>query len=336
MSLYTAETRRLVKRRFTKFFVIGGLVVLVAIAAGVYFTNQKVGPDQVAAAQQTADREFARVQQQAAQDQQRCVAAPGTADAANYPADCGQLYTPTKDDFQAASYMPATFDFRKSFGNMVTALAALFALMAFVVGASFVGAEWNSGGMMNLLLWRPQRLKVLGTKLLALVVGLGVLTAVTAAAWTGLFVLTARQRGSLESMTSGAWQSFALTEVRGLVLVLAVGAVGFGLASLGRHTAMALGVAIGVVVVFQFGLGTVLSLAHVKFPEAYLIPIWAIAWMDKSVKLENYDTCNYSASSGCVPDTLTITWPMAGGVLAAVVVLVVGAALWTIRSRDIT
>jgi ABC-2 type transport system permease protein len=336
VSLFRAETRRLAKRRFTKFLVLGCLAVLVAVAAGMFFTNHKVGPSQIAAARAEADRNFQEQSRQADLEKQRCAAAPGTADAANYPADCSQLYTPTKADFDPQWYMPATFDFRKKFGDMITTLAALLALMAFVVGASFVGAEWSSGGMMNLLLWRPQRLKVLGTKLLALLVGLAALTTVTAAAWNGVFALIADQRGSLSSMTSGAWQSVALMELRALVLVLVVGAVGFGLASLGRHTAMALGVAIGVVILFQFGLGTVLSLAKVKFVEAYLIPIWGMAWMDKSVKLENYDACNYSASGGCQPDTLTITWPMAGGVLAVVTVLAVGAAIWAMRSRDVT
>jgi ABC-2 type transport system permease protein len=336
VSVYRAETRRLIKRRFTKFLVIGTLAVLVAIAAGMFFANHKVGPSQIAAAQAEADRNFQEQSRQAAQERQRCEAAPGTADAANYPPDCSQLYTPTRADFDPQWYMPATFEFRKEFGNMVTALAALMALMAFVVGASFVGAEWSSGGMMNLLLWRPQRLKVLGTKLLALLVGLTALTTVTAAVWTGLFWLIADQRGSVSNMTSGAWQSFVLMEVRALTLVVVAGAVGFGLASLGRHTAVALGAAIGAIIVFQFGLGTVLSLANVKFVEAYLIPIWGMAWMNKSVKLENYDACNYSASGGCQPDTLTITWPMAGGVLAAASVLVVGAAMWTMRSRDIT
>jgi ABC-2 type transport system permease protein len=334
--MYRAETRRLVKRRFTKFFVLGSLVLLLAVAAGVFFSNQKVGPAQIAAAQQSADNDFALAQKQSELDKQRCQAAPGTSEAGNYPADCSQLYTPTRENYQASNYMPATFDFRKNFGDMVTTLAALLAMMAFVVGASFVGAEWNSGGMMNLLLWRPQRLKVLGTKLLAFLVALTALTTVASAVWTGIFTVVARQRGSLASMTSGAWQSFVIMEIRALALVLVVGAVGFGLASLGRHTALALGVAIGVIVVFQFGLGTVLSLAHVKFAEAFLIPVWIVAWINKSVKLENYDACNYSSSSGCLPDTLTITWQMAGGVLAAVVVLVVGLAMWTMRSRDIT
>jgi ABC-2 type transport system permease protein len=336
VSLYKAESRRLVKRRFTKWLVIGSLVVLAAIAVGVFLTNQKVGPAQVTAAQAKADRDFQEVTRQTAQEKQRCQAAQGTSDAANYPPDCAQMYTPTRDDFDYHNYMPSTFEFRKTYKVMVTTLAAIFALMAFVIGASFVGAEWSSGGMMNLLLWRPQRLKVLGTKLAALLVGLTALTTVALAAWTGFFWLVGRLRGDTSGMTSGAWQSIALTEVRALVLVLAAGALGFGLASLGRHTALALGAAIGAVILFQFGLVTVLSLAKVKFAEAFLVPVWVQAWMDKSVKLEDYNSCDFSGSQGCQPPTLTITWPVAGGVLAAVIVLVVGAAMWTMRSRDIT
>jgi hypothetical protein len=99
---------------------------------------------------------------------------------------------------------------------------------------------------------------------------------------------------------------------------------------------MALGAVIGVIIVFQFGLGTVLAMADVKFAQAYLIPVWAIAWMNKSFKVEDYNSCDYSAVNGCTPESWTITWPMAGGVLAGVFVVIVGAALWTMRSRDIT
>jgi hypothetical protein len=33
---------------------------------------------------------------------------------------------------------------------------------------------------------------------------------------------------------------------------------------------------------------------------------------------------------------LTLTWPMAGGLMAVALVLVIGAAMWTMRNRDIT
>ena len=64
--------------------------------------------------------------------------------------------------------MPYQFDFREEFGAFISIFAGILALFGFVVGASFVGAEWNTGGMMNLLLWRPKRLPVLFTKLAAL------------------------------------------------------------------------------------------------------------------------------------------------------------------------
>ena len=336
MSLYRAETRRLVKRRFTKFFMAGLVAVLALIAVAMFLSNEKVGPDQVASAKAQAQAEYQRAVQQAEQDIKNCQAAQGTPAASQFPPGCADMYTPTPDDFQAQWFMPPTFDFRENFPDMVTTLGALIALVAFIVGASFVGAEWSSGGMMNLLLWRPQRLTVLGTKLATLLVALTALTVVLTAIWTGVFVLIAEARGSTASMTSGAWQSIGLMELRALALVLVAGAVGFGLASLGRHTAMAPGATIGVVIVFQFGLGTVLQMAEVKFAEAYLVPVWLIAWMDKEFKIEDYNACNFSASNGCQPDTLTLTWPMAGGLLAAIFVLVVGAAMWTMRSRDIT
>jgi hypothetical protein len=136
-------------------------------------------------------------------------------------------------------------------------------------------------------------------------------------------------------MTGGVWQSFGLTGLRGFALVVVAAVVGFGLASLGRHTAFALGGVIAVAVVGQFGLGIVLSLADVKFPEAWLIPTYALAWIDKQVKLENFEACNFSTVSGCQPDTLTITWQHSAWLLAAGLVLTLGAALWSMRRRDI-
>ncbi|MEU7903194.1 ABC transporter permease subunit [Actinoplanes sp. NPDC049118] len=336
MSLYAAETRRLAKRRFTRWAVLGTLIVLAAITAGMFVTNKPTTPELRAAAQVQADQDYQLALRSAAEERTRCAAAQGTTEAANYPPSCAELYQPTREDYRAEWYMPPTFDFREQFGTMVVALSALLAVMAFLVGASYVGAEWSSGGMMNLLLWRPRRLQVLNTKLGALLTGLAALTVLVSAAWTGAFALIASLRGTLDSMTPGAWQSFVLMEVRGLVLVLVAGAVGFGLASIGRHTAMALGAAIGAIIVFQFGLGTVLALAKVPYVEAYLVPVWTTAWMDKSVVVTDWESCNYSSTQGCEPNTMSITWPMAGGALAALLVLVVGAAMWTMRSRDIT
>jgi len=118
--------------------------------------------------------------------------------------------------------------------------------------------------------------------------------------------------------------------------VLAAGALGFGLASIGRHTAVAMGVAIGVVVVLQAGLGTVLAMAQVKYIELYLAPTWVAAWMNKSVKAFDYNAPCINTGDVCEPPTVTLTWGMAGAGLVALLVLVVGTAMWTLRKRDIT
>ena len=331
MSLYRAETRRLVKRRFARWLLIGGLLVLTAVAIGTAFTNRQVGPEQIAEAKATAEANYQENLRYAEQERQRCEQDPS-----QYGGDCAQLWTPTREDFSYTQFMPSTFDFKEKFRDMITTLAAILGLAAFVVGASYVGAEWTSGGMMNLLLWRPQRLRVLGTKLAAFLVTLGGLAVVLSAVWTGIFVLIANLRGSMSGMTAGAWQSTVLTELRAVVLILVAGALGFGLAALGRHTALALGAAVGVIIVFQFGLVTVLSMAQVPYAEAWLLPIWVMAWMNKEIKLQNYNGCDFSATAGCQPPELTLTWPMAGGLMAVALVLVVGAAMWTMRSRDIT
>jgi ABC-2 type transport system permease protein len=331
VSLYRAETRRLVKRRFARWLLIGGLLVLTAVAIGTAFTNRQVGPEQITEAKATAEANYQENLRYAEQERQRCEQDPS-----QYGGDCGQLWTPTREEFDYTQFMPSTFDFNQKFRDMITTLAAILGLAAFVVGASFVGAEWTSGGMMNLLLWRPQRLRVLGTKLAAFLVTLGGLAVVLSVVWTGVFVLIANLRGSMSGMTAGAWQSTVLTELRALVLILVAGAIGFGLAALGRHTALALGAAVGVIIVFQFGLVTVLSMAQVPYAEAWLLPIWVMAWMNKEIKLQDYNGCDFSATAGCQPPELTLTWPMAGGLMAVALVLVVGAAMWTMRSRDIT
>jgi ABC-2 type transport system permease protein len=339
VSLFRTEVRRLVKRRFVRYLTLAGLLVLVAVAVGTFLTNKPVTAEQIAAAERMAERDYQQNITMVEQERRECErvrAGEGSADPGRFPPDCAMIQPPPREAFQAQWYMPPSFDFRGKFEPMITAFAAILALVAFAAGASFVGAEWSSGGMMNLLLWRPRRLQVLLTKLAALLTGVITLFVLAAAAYTAGFWTIGRYRGTNTGMTDGTWQSFALTGLRGLALVLAAGAIGFGLASLGRHTALALGGAIGVAVVGQFGLGILLAVAQVRFFEAWLLPIQVQAWMDKKVTLQDWRSCEMSFSGQCEPAKMDITWHDSGLLIAAGVVVVVGAALWAMRRRDIT
>jgi hypothetical protein len=338
VSLYNTELRRLRKRRFVRYLTLAGLLVLVAVAIGMFFTNQKIGPAQVAAAERAADREYQHNLEYTRQEQAACAQAKASGDpqAGRFPADCSDIQPAPREVFETDWHLPATFEFREEFGSTLVALTAVLGLVAFVGGASFIGAEWSTGGMMNLLLWRPQRVKVLLTKLGALLSALFGLTVVTLGAWTAAFWATGTYRGSTEGMTSGAWQSFGLTGLRGLALVLIAGALGFGLASLGRHTALALGGVLGVMVVGQFGLGVVLGMARVRFVEAWLFPTYLLAWMQKKVTLQNWASCQATYNGECKPTTLDITWQNSSILLAVALLLVLGGAIWSMHRRDIT
>ncbi|MFS8478110.1 MAG: ABC transporter permease subunit [Micromonosporaceae bacterium] len=333
MRLVKAEWRRLFKRRITRVMLAIAVLVLGAVATGMWFSNQKVGPAELAAAEQRAQQEYQQslesFRQHCAELQQRSDVDPRETQFCEDP-----LGGPQPEHFEAEWYLPPTFDFKREFPAMITLFAGVLALVGFVVGASFVGAEWHSGAMMNLLLWRPRRLQVLLTKLGTLLVGLLAVGLVLGAAWTAAFWAIGTYRGIVEGMTPGTWQSLALTGARGLGLMLIAAAVGFGIASLGRHTAMALGAVIGLVVVGFVGVGIVVQVLQVRFGEAYLWPTYLMAWMDKRYVIEDWRSCDFSLGV-CQPQTLELTWQHSGLIFVAVTVLALGAAMWSMRRRDV-
>ncbi|MFG1652766.1 ABC transporter permease subunit [Micromonospora sp. NPDC049275] len=338
MSLFRTELRRLTKRRFSRYMTLLGLLVLAAVVVGVFFTNQKIDAGQLAKAERQADQQYQDQVRWAEQERVNCEQAKtaGTPNDGRYPDDCSVISPPSRDQIDAKWFLPSTFNFRETFDATLIPFAAILALVGFIVGASFVGAEWSTGGMMNLLLWRPKRLTVLFTKLAALLTGILAVTLPAAVLWFAGFWAVASFRGSTEKMTSGAWQSFALTGLRGVALVLVLTTIGFALASLGRHTAMALGGVVAVMVVFQFGLGILLEMASVQWAQAWLLPTYLLAWMTKKVTLQDYDSCNFNYSGECNPPTLDITWQQSSVLLVVGTVVILGAAVWSMRRRDIT
>ncbi|MEV0273096.1 ABC transporter permease subunit [Hamadaea sp. NPDC050747] len=329
MSLVRAERRRLHKRRVTVVMLAIGLILLGLIAGGTWFSNQKVSEATRAAAVAQAEQEYQRSLEDWNRHKQDC---EDEVKAGRVPAEACQ--GPQREYFRAEYYMPSTFDFKASFREMITVWAMIMAFVALIVGASSIGAEWSSGSMMNLLTWQPRRVRVLATKLGVLI---GVLTGwslVLGALWTAAMWVTAVFRGTTAGMTSGTWQSFALTGLRGLGVVAAGAIFGFVLASLGRRTAVAMGVLIALIVVTQFGLTILLFMAKVRYPEMFFVGNYLQAWMNGSVTLYDQTSCDFSTGA-CQPQELILTWQRAGSIFGVGLVALVGAAMWQIRARDV-
>ncbi|WBB74177.1 ABC transporter permease subunit [Micromonospora sp. WMMD1128] len=337
MSLFVTELRRLAKRRLTRLLFVLLVLGLATVATAFSFSSQKLSPETVAAAQAESDRQY----RQSVQDWQRTVTeceaaqARGEQTEDRYGPNCGKDYQPQPEMFDPKWNLPYQFDFRAEFPTFIAVFAGAVALFAFIVGASFVGAEWNTGGMMNLLLWRPKRLAVLGTKLAALLTTMLGLSVVLGALWTAAFWLIGTSRGTTAKMTAGVWRSIGLDGLRAVALVLVVGAVAFALASLGRHTAMALGAAVALFAVSEIGIRIAVGVLSVPFGERYVLSTYAQSWFMKQAELFDYDTCQF-ARGACDPARYVVTWQQSAVVFGIGAAAALVGAFWTMRRRDIS
>lgn len=339
MNLVRAEWKRFFARRFTRMMVVAVLVILGLIGLGVALSTQQPGPGVVAEAERRAAEERVNI----ADARRQCEAAQSGNGSNQSSEKFGQLppgetcATIFRDDYATAeNFMPHVFSFRDEAPTMLIAFGGVLALFAFAVGASFIGAEWSSGGIMNLLLWRPRRVPVLTGKLVTLLAAVTATWLVLAAGWVALLWGIAAFRGRLGTITSGVVQSMALTSLRTLALVLAAAAIGFGVASLGRNTSTALGLAVGYVVVLEIGTRIVLGIAEVIKPERWFLSSYAVAWLNKKVTFNEWRHCRYDTTGNCQSYDWTIDMAQAAPVFGAILVVVLGLAFLAFRQRDVT
>lgn len=329
MRLVRAEWSRLFARRFTKIMI--GVILLVLLVIGLGFaanTHQITAADHAAAQAQIAEQRkfFDQMVAECQQARQR-----GDDVNRKYPPNC-EFGDP---GFREEYYLPYQFNFKREVPTLVLVAAGILALFGFVVGASFVGAEWNSGGMTNLLLWRPKRIPVLAAKLGTMLLGVLLVSVAYLAVWVSIFWFIARIRGRLDPLTSGFWQSLALDGTRAVVLGLAAAAIGFALASLGRHTAMALGVGIGYALVVEIGTFIIFGLLGTQYPQRFRLSTYVGAWLVKKITL--YDETPTCGPSGCTEiQHYDITWQRGGAVLGTIAVVGLLAAFLAMRRRDVT
>lgn len=119
--------------------------------------------------------------------------------------------------------------------------AAAFVILGFLLGATFVGAEWQSGTMATVLGWEPGRFRVLAAKAL-IAVTVVVIGVVAGEIVLGSFLTPAAVfRGTSEGASTTWLLDVAGVAVRVAVVSALAAVAGASLAMIGRNTAAALG-----------------------------------------------------------------------------------------------
>ncbi|MEV0274214.1 ABC transporter permease subunit [Hamadaea sp. NPDC050747] len=317
-SLIRAELQRLLSRRFVQILtavMIGVFGVTVAVTmAG---SHQPTAADWASAVvQANSNNEVHR------QLYDECVAArqPGASavDRAKYPNPC-RLTVEQPEDFLYDTYV-----FRTSIRPLVGFLAAYLALFGFLVGATFIGAELASGGATNLLLWRPERVKVLAAKLAVLLGSIGLFSVVFSAIYVATFYGIAQATGYVGGVDSDFFGNLIVLVVRGIALAVMITAVSFGVATVGRHTAAALGLLTAYAVVWEAGARLVMEVLGYRPQEPWFLSTYVGTWMTGSLQYYiGYDEYGH------------VEWWQGAAVLGTLVAAVLAAAFGTFRRRDL-
>jgi len=134
---------------------------------------------------------------------------------------------------------------KEPLSGVVPAVSIIFLVIAIILGASFMGAEYRSGTVENLLLWEPRRTRVLLTKYLAGFLSSAIATGAALGFLTGLLLLLARVHGTYEGVDNRFWIDlvsvlFRASIAGGLIFVMAM-----GIATIFKHTTAAVGAILG-------------------------------------------------------------------------------------------
>lgn len=212
-------------------------------------------------------------------------------------------------------------------------LVSVGGFLVLILMGSFVAAEFTTGSMGNWLTFKPRRLEVAASKLVAAAIGA---TALAAAAVV-LLVLGAHMVATVNRPGSDLQlpdpppldESLGQLALRAVVVVLLAGPLGATLGLLVRHTAAVVGFVLGYVVLVE-GFA-VHALLQGRLTPFAIVPN-AFAFLEKGFPY----AAERCTADGCTFAEQTITYTHGWVYLLVVSVVLVAAALAAFRRRDVT
>ena len=239
MRLVLAEAHRLLSRRFTRLALIA---LLLGLAGFQLVVNDALSPltgARLAAAQRAYEESHTDWVDSHRNYEQECRDGGGTSEECTFP-------EPT-----LAEYRVEPTPFKEVAPTALELSTALVALIAFMIAASFIGAEYSSGSITNWLTFIPRRGHVFWSKLLTLIGFTALLGALSSAITLAAALVLARLYGShVESL-----RELAEMGARGVLAVIGLAVLGFCIGLVTRHTAGPIGILLGYGVVWILRMG---------------------------------------------------------------------------------
>lgn len=212
------------------------------------------------------------------------------------------------------------------------AVAAASAMLGFVIGATYVGAEWSTRSIVALLFWEPRRLRVIGIKTGVAAGAAATLGLVGQLAWLGIAQLLARTRGTTTEVPDGFWADYAGQGFRAVMLVVIATLLGFGLANLLRNTGAALGVGFAYFAVVETALRGLIPRT-----QPFLISESALALIQQGgISIFMFGATVDEETGSFTEFAEIVVSNLRGGLtLSAYLLVLLGLGTWLFRRRDL-
>lgn len=322
MRLYLVELTRLRSRRAVAVLLAGAFVVGALILGQTLWSHRPINDADVARAQRQVDEQTNNPSTQ--RQLERCQANPQRYGGSDDPAACEQMVLPQVDWFLSRPQLDPV----QLSNDLPLGLALVSVIIAVLIGATFIGAEWSAGSVGTQLIFETRRSRVWLAKAAAVATVSAVLAFIIfTVVWTG--ILLAHRSWIGGSLPSGFTGDLTWTGLRVTAFAAFGGLIGYAVTAALRHTVVIVGIMLAYAVI---GEGLLREL--VPSVERLLVSVNSFAWIDKGYTIVDYpDSCNSRAS--CRPTETRIDLLDAVvyfGVIGAVVLL---ASLLVFHRRDV-
>ncbi|MDQ1661298.1 MAG: hypothetical protein QOJ68_1278 [Blastococcus sp.] len=326
-SLFRAELHRFRARRFIRLLLllaVLGWVLAVVIALLHYGTPTAADRAQARQTMQQVVAQSEQGRQDCLKNPQAQGAPPGVS-----PEDaCGppmQL-----SDLDENNFLPKQpFDLASSGGRGAIGFGAAAAVLGFVIGATWIGAEWSSRSLVALLFWVPRRMSVFGAKIAVLTLAGALLGVVAQAAWLAMATILRVVAGDGRALPAQFWGHLFATQGRAVLLTVLIALLGFGLTNLIRNTGAALGAGF-----VYFAIVETAVRAVQPAWEPWLLSTNAAALVSPGgLPVYIYDAVGRNGFTE--PRVYLISNLQAGIELTAVVCVIIGIGVWLFNRRDV-
>ncbi|MDQ3484100.1 MAG: ABC transporter permease subunit [Actinomycetota bacterium] len=323
MRLYLVELTRLRSRRAVAVLLAAAFVAGALLLGGTLWSHRPINAADLAQAQQQVDQltDSPRTQRQL----ERCQANPQRYGASDDPSECEQMVLPQVDWFLSRPQLDPV----ELSNNLPLGLALVAGVIAVLIGATFIGAEWSAGSVGTQLLYETRRSRVWLAKAAAVATVSAVLAFIFfTVVWTG--VLVAHRSWIGEPLPPGFTGDLTWTGLRVTAFAAFAGLMAYAVTAALRHTVVIVGLMLAYSVI-----GEGLLREFVPSIERYLVSVNSFAWIDKAYAITVYPEASCFSRASCQPTQTRIELLDAAvyfGVIGAVVLL---ASLLVFHRRDV-